>query len=344
MTKTNALRKFIEEFYGITLNGNTVSQILAELTDKQGEMNETIVFGKGTDEEVTLTGRQVKMLLENVKQASTVIDGQEQNFDTLEAAISAANGAASAATVYVNKDTEVAAAITVSKDMTLKLAGCKLESPTGGVVLTVTSGATVTIDGSANGSGVYGRINLGTAPNNNGSVIINGGNFSCAENQTCLHINGTCTESNVTIKNAVIYSPTDNGIQLNGSGEFVLDGCKITGATGVYVKSGKVTITGCEITGTMEPANYEYYGSGANATGDGIVIDSCEYPGGAPEVFLGKGNVITGTKNDVGYYEYDTNKDGVTVKGTVETTNNSFSVADQYEWKKDGDKYVLGLK
>ena len=196
---------------------------------------------------------------------------------------------------------------------------------------------TLTIDGMAEGSAYNGSIYVGYSPNNNGNVVLNGGTYTCGSGATVLHINGTCLNSNVTIKNAVITSPDDNGIQLNGSGTFVIDNSTITGATGVYVKSGNLTIANSTITGNMTPANYNYYGNGANATGDAIVIDSCEYPGGAPVVVIGEGNTFSGSKNQVGYYEYDGNHDGATEAAEITATTNELTIPEGYAWTEAGE-------
>ena len=215
-------------------------------------------------------------------------------------------------TIILLKDVTANGFVISGKAVTLAINGKKL---TGGDMWVYGDG-TLTVDGTVTGSLVHGCFCIGKAGNNNGNIVINGGTYECDDNDTCLHINGECLNSDVTIKNAKITSPTDNGIQLNGSGTFLLENCEITGATAVYVKSGVLTINGGTYTGNMAPANYSYYGNGANATGDAIVIDSCEYPGGAPTVIINSG-VFTGTKSAVGYYTYDGNNDGVKQEATI---------------------------
>ena len=192
----------------------------------------------------------------------------------------------------------------------------------------ITDDSTLIVDGSKAGSKVLGCFCVGysTPNNNNGNLVINGGTYQCPENDTCLHINGTCLDSDVTIRNATIISPNDNGIQLNGSGTFLIENSTITGATAIYVKSGNLTINGGTYTGNMAPANYSYYGNGANATGDAIVIDSCEYPGGAPTVTI-KNGTFTGTKSSIGYYRYDANSDGEFQDAAIIVEEGTFDVA-----------------
>jgi uncharacterized repeat protein (TIGR02543 family) len=206
----------------------------------------------------------------------------------------------------------------------------------------VTDDTTLTLDGSIEGSTYNGSVYVGYADNNNGNIILDGGTYTCASGNTVLHINGTCLNSNVTIKNAKITSPDDNGIQLNGKGTFVIENSEITGATGVYVKSGNLTITDSKITGNMNPVNYNYNGNGANPTGDAIVIDACEYPGGAPTVIIGEGNTFTATKKQIGYYEFDADNDGNTVPAVVRSVTNELTLSDGYAWTKDDNDYVIG--
>ncbi len=239
-------------------------------------------------------------------------------------------------TIVLLKDTTTVNA-TNGKTYTIAMNGHTLTG-----ITWVINDTTLIYDGSVEGSKYNGSVYVGYATNNNGNVELNGGSYTCGNGATVLHINGTCLNSNVTIKNATVTSPDDNGIQLNGSGEFVIENSTVVGATGVYVKSGHLTISGSTITGNMSPANYNYYGNGANATGDAIVIDSCEYPGGEPTVEIGEGNTFNGTKKQVGYYEYDGNNDGQTQDGIVTAMTNELTIPEGYVWLKvEENKYRL---
>ena len=253
-------------------------------------------------------------------------------YATLEDAIAAVKNNE---TIVVLADCETADAKN-GKTFTIAMNGHTLTG-----ITWVTDDTTLTLDGSVEGSAYNGSVYVGYSDNNNGNVTLNGGTYTCASGNTVLHINGTCLNSNVTIRNANVTSPDDNGIQLNGSGTCVIENSVITGATGVYVKSGNLTITGSTITGNMSPANYSYNGNGANATGDAIIVDSCEYPGGAPVVYIGAGNTFNGTKNQVGYYEYDANNDGTTVPAVVRSVTNDLTLSAGYAWAKDGEDYIV---
>ena len=106
---------------------------------------------------------------------------------------------------------------------------------------------------------------------------------------------GTYLEINPT---AVVSSDTAPAIYQPQKGELNIKGGTITGPTAVYVKSGKVTITGGTITGTMDPADvYTYYGNGGIVTGDAVVIDNCNYPGGAPSANITGGTFVAEAKD-----------------------------------------------
>ncbi|MBQ7504971.1 MAG: hypothetical protein IJT79_06630 [Ruminococcus sp.] len=132
---------------------------------------------------------------------------------------------------------------------------------------------------------------------------------------------GTVKSTNAT----AIYQPAD--------GELNISGGTITGTTGVYVKSGTTNITGGTIKGTGAAAAYDYYGNGANSTGDALVVDNCGYPGGTPEVNV-NGGTFTSTnadaiasykKSDDPEYSTDTNEQ---VTGFVKQATLSKGTAD----------------
>lgn len=275
--------------------------------------------------------------VEPLKVAQIVRGGETLKFASLAEAVTAAQAGE---TITLLANVEQTTVIDLTKNLTLDLNGKTIngQNQNNASWIRVTNGATLTINGT--GATVYGRIELGVATNNNGSVVINGGTY-IRNNGTVLHINGTCLDSDSTITGATITSNGDNGIQLNGAGTFVIENSTITGATGVYVKSGVLTITGSTITGNKSPANYTYNGNGANATGDAIVIDSCNYPGGAPVVTIGADNTFSGTKNEVGYYEA-IGSGTVLTPGTVTATTNTLTLPDGYCWTAGGNNdYVV---
>ena len=245
----------------------------------------------------------------------------------------------SGATVTLLKDTAVSAMIMLEKSLTLNLNGHKLNNE-GNINswVQVIDNAKLTINGTVEGSAAYGRMNLGIATNNNGSLEINGGIYAVGDDQTVLHINGTCMSSDVTINGATINATNDNGIQLNGKGTFSITNSMITGGTGIYIKAGTLTLENTKVTGTLSPVNYSYNGNGANATGDAVVIDACNYPGGNPTIAIKSGE-FTGSKAAIGYYQHS-GSDSTAAPGTaaISITGGTFNT-DVSAYVADG--YIL---
>ena len=243
------------------------------------------------------------------------------------------------ATVTLLKDTAVSAMIMLKKSLTLDLNGHKLNNE-GNIDswVQVIDNAKLTINGTVEGSAAYGRMNLGIATDNNGSLEINGGIYAVGDDQTVLHINGTCMSSDVTINGATINATNDNGIQLNGKGTFSITNSMITGGTGIYIKAGTLTLENTKVTGTLSPVNYSYNGNGANATGDAVVIDACNYPGGNPTIAIKSGE-FTGSKAAIGYYQHS-GSDSTAAPGTaaISITGGTFNT-DVSAYVADG--YIL---
>ena len=75
-----------------------------------------------------------------------------------------------------------------------------------------------------------------------------------------------------------IYMPSGNLLVFGDANNYPM----ITGLTGIYAKSGRVTIKGANIYGTGAAKAYNIYnGNGGVPTGDALVLDSCGYPNGA---------------------------------------------------------------
>ena len=245
----------------------------------------------------------------------------------------------SGAIVTLLKDTAVSRMIMLKKSLTLDLNGHKLNNE-GNIDswVQVIDNAKLTINGTVEGSAAYGRMNLGIATDNNGSLEIKGGIYAVGDGQTVLHINGTCMSSDVTINGATIKATNDNGIQLNGKGTFSITNSEITGGTGIYIKAGTLTLENTKVTGTLTPVNYSYNGNGSNATGDAVVIDACNYPGGDPTIAIKSGE-FTGSKAAIGYYRHPGSDSAATPgTATISITGGTFS-SDVSAYVADG--YIL---
>lgn len=165
--------------------------------------------------------------------------------------------------------------LVIEKDVSIM--ATSTEGNKGGITVQ-NEGSSVTVFGKVEAAG--GAAISGIGNKNDGGVIIN------IEEGAVI----TCTNEN----GLGIYYPNTAALNIKGG--------TITGATGVYVKSGKTTVTGGTIIGTGVKADYEYYGNGSNATGDAFVVDTCGYPGGDPVVEIKGGTFKSENAAAVGSY------------------------------------------
>lgn len=100
--------------------------------------------------------------------------------------------------------------------------------------------------------------------------------------QYCIVGNGSSDMGNVAINVGDGAKLTSNtvGIYMPNSGTLNISGGEISGQTGVYVKSGTVNVSGGTIKGTGAKADFVHKGDGCTPTGDALVVEVCDYPGG----------------------------------------------------------------
>lgn len=245
---------------------------LTEDTDYTVEYFDNAEVGKATAL-VTAKGNYKGVVALTFELTGAVQIG-DMTFKSLDEAFAAAKAGD---TIKLLSDVETAGTASITEDMTLDLNGHKLTQTNAGKVAEVSGDATLTINGEKEGSEVYGRFNIGKATDNNGKIIANGGTFS-VEGNTCFHVNGTCTDSGLELNGATVTSSDDNAVQLNGAGEYVFNNSTISGATGIYMKAGRLELKG---TTTVKGTKSEYTPAainhnGSNATGDAIVMDTTE--------------------------------------------------------------------
>lgn len=174
-------------------------------------------------------------------------------------------------------------------DLTIKGAGTiKSNAVSAAIVMTekgddATNAAKLTVNDATLIGKNFGISGNGTRPNT--VIIINSGTIKGTETNDC----------------AGIYHPQSGSLAINGG--------KIEGAVGIYVKSGTVTtsINAGEITGTGISKPYEPQNGSFVATGDAIVFDNCDYPGGAPNATINGGTFTS--KNGLAVASYA--KEGV---------------------------------
>lgn len=177
-----------------------------------------------------------------------------------------------------------AANVTLEKDATITNKGFDSSTDGYGIVIW--------------GDGTYGQDGCKTPVLNlYGKVNVTG------EKGVAISTNGSDTSKPVIniYNGAEVTSEKCSGVYLP-SGALTVSGGTITGATGIYFKSTDMTISGGTIVGNGPKADYKFYGNGANTTGDALVIDNCNYPGGIGNVKLTGGNFKSVNADAVGSY------------------------------------------
>lgn len=110
------------------------------------------------------------------------------------------------------------------------------------------------------------------------AIVANGSSGSNGSHNYTINVEDGSVSSNIT----AIYHPNDGTLNISGG--------EITGRPAVYVKSGETNISGGTLKGVGADTDYQYNGNGTNSTGDALVVDNCNYPGGAPQVSVTGGN------------------------------------------------------
>lgn len=158
----------------------------------------------------------------------------------------------------------------------------------------VTIGEGVTVEGSSVliDSKYYNKLTV--------EGTINGGD------EFAVVTNGNAENANITIKNGAVLTSTGTAMYLpaKGSTTTIEEGAKITGSTGIYVKSGTLNIEGGEINGNGVDTDYQYWANGCYSTGDALVVDNCDYPGGKPTVNVTGGTFTSTNADAIASYSY----------------------------------------
>lgn len=315
-------------------NGYTAAKVIVKNSTVDGKIekseNNDLVIMSGTfsqdvsafmDPSVgTVEKVDGKYIVKRVVPAAAKIGDKE--YESLAEAVAAAKDGD---TVVLQKDVTIGGYQEIRKAITVDLGGNKLTSTDGGfdvyADLTVKNGRMETVKWAA---WVQGGADLviekdvsimttstegnkgGITVQNEGSSVTVFGKVEAAGGAAISGI-GNKDDGGVIInieEGAVITCTNENGLGIYYPNTAALNikGGTITGATGVYVKSGKTTVTGGTIIGTGVKADYKYYGNGGNATGDAFVVDTCGYPGGDPVVEIKGGTFKSENAAAVGSY------------------------------------------
>lgn len=103
-----------------------------------------------------------------------------------------------------------------------------------------------------------------------------------------------------------------------------IDGCTINARTALYIKSGRVNINDGSFMGNGDASEYKFNSNGCNATGDAIVVDFCNYPGGDPIVNISGGLFSSVNANAFIAYDKEGNADPEISSANINIIGGSF--------------------
>lgn len=183
--------------------------------------------------------------------------------------------------------------------------------PSGIGVITVDNGGSLTINaersirgnvGTIDGTNTYSAVRMTRKgdyynPAKTAKLVVNGGHL--IGSSAGITGNGSRQNTEITINGGTIQGLTENdstGIFHPQDGLLTVNGGEISGAMGIYMKSGGLVVADGHISGNGAKADYVASGNGFNNTGDAIVIDNSNYPGGTPEAQI-TGGVIESANN-----------------------------------------------
>ena len=268
--------------------------------------------------------------------------------------------------IKLTADVTVDAYVTINKATTLDLGGKTLTSDAGGfdvykdftlkngTVNTATwgvwvqSGAKFTLEADAAVNADQNTtltnapalivVQKGTTLDIYGKATAKGENFAVSGN-------GSNGQGGVVLnvyEGAEITSPEGIALYFPNTATLNISGGTVKGTSGAYIKSGSATISGGSIIANGAQANYEYYGNGANSTGDALIIDKCNYPGGDPTVSITGGTFTSTNAKAVGSYVGNGAAEPVTafVSGGTFSTDVKEYLAEGKILQKNGDTYT----
>lgn len=232
-----------------------------------------------------------------------------EDFATLAEAFAAVpdNG-----TVVLAANAQEAVVVDDGKSFTFDLNGNTLSSQTDQPALKVENGSVTVLNGkleSKEGRGLQldTRTSKGTVTvtlgddvevysKNNiaifavGNVELNSAATIVSDNVDYAAISGNgsavCAGTVLNITGGSVVSASETGVFFPQAGELNISGGKIEGAVAVYAKSGNINISGGTLHGTGAKLEYIGNNDGNDLTGDALVIDCRDYPGGNPVVSI----------------------------------------------------------
>ena len=342
--------------------GDTEYPTLAEAVAEAQDGNTIELIADCSSSETITINKVLTLDLKGFTFTSTATDGITVASGTLTVTDSSANGSGKISHTAASDD-----AVWVKSGGTLILEKGTIESD---IIAIYNSGTLVVNGGTVTGdyagaynvrgtatvndgtvSGDYGIVICGDGTASSATLTVNGGTISGTGDNYAISGNGTVNDSEnnggtvINITGGTITSPGDAAIYQPQNGVLNISGGTITGKTGIYQKSGQLNITGGTINGTGDAVTYAPTGDGSKSTGDGVVIDNCGYPGGAPTASISGGTINSANAKAVASYASGENNQPIEKfisGGTFSSKPDEAYLAEGTMAVKNGDKWTVG--
>ena len=175
-------------------------------------------------------------------------------------------------------------------------------------------------------SGTYIGTNYAVSGNGmrqDTDVTIEGGTFKCND----------ASEKGET----AYYQPQRGSLTING-GEF-------EGPTALYIKCGIAVINGGTFKTESPAAEFNHNGNGTHPTGDAVIVEACDYPGGYPTVIVNGGTFISENAKGLASYAQTGHEAARLTKfirgGTFSSAVDEDLIADGYQQVTKDGKYII---
>lgn len=141
---------------------------------------------------------------------------------------------------------------------------------------------------------------------------------------------------NVNVYDGAVVSGGEAGIYFQNNTTLTISGGTVSGKTGVIIRSGNANITGGTIKGTGAKADVTEASGSYTGTGDALLVQNSDYPGGNPVVTI-SGGTFSSANADAIKVHTDGGKNGnggsVTITGGTFSTNPMSYVSGDYTVK-----------
>lgn len=167
-------------------------------------------------------------------------------------------------------------------------------------------------------------------PSKVAKLTVNGGTL--IGNYYAIVGNGSRRNTEIIINDGTMKGLKENdsaGIYHPQQGKLTVNGGKISGAVGIYMKTGTLNVTGGEIYGNGILKPYAFNANGFEATGDAIVLDNCNYPGGELSSTISGGTINSKNAKAVASYVGNGVEESKLVEPTISGGNFSTEPKDE---------------